>query len=127
MQHTKRTSRVRAQAQDHRPRDQARAKQFLRDRIHRKQSTHAHKQTNRNKTHCPNFEERLLTALEVVSRRSSSPPEDSDPLFSKSFLKHFKTLSFRTRWDLKFQILVYKAKCLEAGHTDSSEHCFIFC
>lgn len=66
------------------------------------------------------FEERMLTALEAVSRRASTPQEDSDSLFFKSLLEDFRTLSLRTRQDLKFQIhkLVYDAKCLEAGLTE---------
>ncbi len=90
---------------------QARASPGFRD-SHRRKRAHTSTQ----------FEERMLTALEAVSRRASSPQEDSDSLFFKSLLEDFKTLSLRTRQDLKFQMhkLVYEAKCLEAGQT---EHC----
>ncbi|KAK9979900.1 hypothetical protein ABG768_013308, partial [Culter alburnus] len=58
----------------------------------------------------------------AVSRRASAPQEDSDSLFFKSLLEDFRSLSVRTRQDLKFQIhkLVYEAKCMEAGHWGES-------
>ncbi len=82
------------------------------------QTGHSHK---RKRAHTSTqFEERMPTALEAVSRRDSTPQEDSDSLFFISLLEEFRTLSLRTRQDLKFQMhkLVYKAKCLEAGHTE---------
>ncbi|KAF4115272.1 hypothetical protein G5714_002761 [Onychostoma macrolepis] len=82
------------------------------------QTGHSHR---RKRAHTSTqFEERMLTALEAVSRRASTPQEDSGSLFFKSLLEDFRTLSLRTRQDLKFQMhkLVYEAKCLEAGHTE---------
>ncbi len=82
------------------------------------QTGHSHR---RKRAHTSTqFEERMVTALEAVSRRDSTPQEDSDSLFFISLLEEFRTLSLRNRQDLKFQMhkLVYKAKCLEAGHTE---------
>ncbi|KAL0170728.1 hypothetical protein M9458_035324, partial [Cirrhinus mrigala] len=83
-----------------------------------RQTGHSHR---RKRAHnITEFDERILTALEAVSRRASAPQEDSDSLSFKSLLEDFRTLSLRTRQDLKFQIhkLVYEAKCLEAGLTE---------
>ncbi|XP_034725477.1 uncharacterized protein LOC117943446 [Etheostoma cragini] len=79
----------------------------------------------RERPHTSDFEERLLTALEAVSNRPvpvpspspppQHPPKDSDSYFFKTLQEDFKTLSLRTRQDLKFEMhrLVYEAKCRE--------------
>uniref|UniRef100_A0A671M358 MADF domain-containing protein n=1 Tax=Sinocyclocheilus anshuiensis TaxID=1608454 RepID=A0A671M358_9TELE len=68
----------------------------------------------------PFLEDRITAGS---SSQTSAPQEDSDSLFFKSLLEDFRTLSLRTRQDLKFQMhkLVYEAKCFDAGHTDHWE------
>ncbi|CAM4567900.1 unnamed protein product [Leuciscus chuanchicus] len=46
--------------------------------------------------HSANFDKRMLTALEAVSRRASTN-EDSDSLFFQSLLEDFRTLSMASR------------------------------
>ncbi|KAL2080735.1 hypothetical protein ACEWY4_024528 [Coilia grayii] len=74
------------------------------------------------------FEERLLKVLETVSRRPPPPPpEDADSLFFKSLLEEFRSLSQRTRQDLKFEFhrLIYEAKRREDWGEGSSEGTFV--
>lgn len=71
-------------------------------------------------------EEKLITALEAVRNRQvatvQAPPEDSDSLFFRSLLEDFRTLSVRTRQDLKFEMhrMVYEAKCREDDQLTTS-------
>ncbi|KAK0133379.1 Transcription factor Adf-1 [Merluccius polli] len=76
------------------------------------------------------FEERMLLALEAVSNRPPPPPflppppeEDNDSLFLKSLLKDFRTLSFQTREQLKFDFYrqVYEAKLREGPWVQGNE------
>lgn len=79
-------------------------------------------QTGRGSGSSFEVEERLITALETVSNQQvvtvqapSRPTEDSDSLFFRYLLEDFRTLSARTRQDLKFEMhrMVYEAKCRE--------------
>ncbi|KAK0138771.1 hypothetical protein N1851_024687 [Merluccius polli] len=93
-------------------------------RAQEEQDTAGHSRTKtgrgrgRGQTRSLDVDERLITAIEAVSNRVVAPqplPEDSDSLFFRSLQEDFKTLSLRTRQDLKFQMyrMVYEAKCRE--------------
>ncbi len=62
----------------------------------------------------------MLTALEAVSKRASTPQEDSDSFF---FLKppgglQDTVIEDQAGFKVSNDKLVYEAKCLEAGHTE---------
>ncbi|KAL2096952.1 hypothetical protein ACEWY4_006159 [Coilia grayii] len=101
--------------------------------VSREREPEAPRRKRRHQSEGEVFEERLLKVLETVSRRPppppsvSPPPEDADSLFFKSLLQEFRSLSQRTRQDLKFQFhhLIYEAKQREDWGEGSSEGTFV--